>query len=145
MKKSQVSPTSEDGEIEMMYDGGQTAGDEQAKKDKLFQDFRNDVARRIEEYKNNADVDEKSEFNTTEEVEAKMLFLKEANACDKCYMITAFWCSVLFGAGMPGFSFFFGDMINGLGDTTGGNFSTMKTTAAMMGILGFAMMFFSWA
>ena len=35
-------------------------------------------------------------------------------------------CSVLFGAGMPGFSLFFGEMINGLGKATDGNMNHFK-------------------
>lgn len=46
MKKAKVSPLqSTEDEIEMM-EGGTTAGDP----DKLFNDFRADVKRRIEEY-----------------------------------------------------------------------------------------------
>ena len=57
-------------------EGGTTAGDaDQAAKDQLFQDFRNDVKKRIEEHANNKGQDEESDFNTTEEAPfMKVLF-----------------------------------------------------------------------
>jgi len=52
--------------------------------------------------------------------------------------------SFIFGCGMPGFSLFFGEMINGLGTSQSGDFSTLKTSALLMCWLGVAMFFMSW-
>jgi len=41
-------------------------------------------------------------------------------------MISATIFSLLFGAGMPGFSFFFGEMINGMGKSTDGDMTHFK-------------------
>lgn len=101
-------------------EGGATTGGG-TDPDKLFNDFRNDVKKRIEDYKNSKGQDEESEFNTTEEIPTGVLFLRQADCCDKVYMFWATVMSILFGLGMPGFSLFFGEMINGLGDTTEGD------------------------
>jgi len=63
---------------------------------------------------------------------------------DKCILIIAFTCSTVFGAGMPGFSFFFGEMINGLGDTTSGDFSMFKDSAKLFLIVGGATAVVAW-
>lgn len=42
-------------------------------------------------------------------------------------MFFAFLFSAIFGAGMPGFSLYFGELINSLGKTTEGNFDAFKT------------------
>jgi len=59
-------------------------------------------------------------------------------------MFWAFVCSFIFGAGMPGFSLLFGEMINGLGDTTKGEMDTFKSSAIMMILLGVVMWVMSW-
>lgn len=120
MKKAKVSPLqSTEDEIEMM-EGGTTAGDP----DKLFNDFRADVKRRIEEYQSSKTQDEESEFNTTDELDGGAFFFRQANACDKCYLAWAITSSICFGLGMPGFSLLFGEMINGLGEATDGEYDT---------------------
>lgn len=60
------------------------------------------------------------------------------------YMLIGGFCSAVFGAGMPGFSFFFGDMINGMGDTYSNNYDQFKESAAMMLGLGGVMWIMSW-
>jgi len=60
-------------------------------------------------------------------------------------MFLAIVCSAIFGASMPGFSLLFGEMINGLGDTTAGDMSGFKDSSFAMLLLGVVMWFFSWA
>ena len=122
---------------------GGTAGDN-AQEEKQFEDFRAEVKRRIEKYEASKGQDEDSEFNTTEEISTGALFLRQADGCDKCYMYTAFIASTVFGAGMPGFCFFFGGMIDGVANPANLAVS-FKTNAYMMTGLGVIMGGFSWA
>lgn len=123
-------------------EGGTTAGDP----DKLFNDFRADVKKRIDDFKGREKgTDEEATFDTTEEIPTGALFLRQANCCDKCIMFAAFICSFIMGGGMPGFSFFFGEMINGLAETAEGEMDTFKDGALLMFYLGFVMWAASWA
>ena len=54
--------------------------------------------------------------------------------------IAASW---IFGAGMPGFCFFFGGMIDGMGEGSG-DMSALKNSAVSMLYLGFGVWIFSW-
>ena len=64
--------------------------------------------------------------------------------CDKTLAFFGTLCSIIFGAGMPGFSFFMGEMINGLGDATSGEMDSFKDSALLFLILGFVMWVVSW-
>lgn len=109
----------------MLVEGGETAGKGD---DQLFEDFRADVKRRIETFqemkKAGGSTDEDSEFNTTEGISTSAYFMRQANCCDKVYMGIAFTASFIFGSGMPGFSVFFGGMIDGMGESAGDAEST---------------------
>jgi hypothetical protein len=92
-----------------MREGGQGT-------DEGFEAFRADVKRRIEQFKDSKGTDVESDFNSTEEIPAGALFLRQANCCDKCYLYTGVIASMLFGAGMPAFSVVFGGMVDGMGE-----------------------------
>ena len=123
-----------------MEGGATTAGDP----DKLFNEFRADIKKKIENYNEQHSVDTTSEFNTTEELPVGELFFRFANGCDKCLAIIGTVCSIIYGAGMPGFSFFMGEMINGLGDATSGNMDNFKDSSFLMLMLGVVVMFVAW-
>lgn len=59
-------------------------------------------------------------------------------------MWSGFLASAIFGAGMPGFCFFFGGMIDGVGEARSAA-DSFKNNAAMMSGLGVIMWGFSWA
>ena len=59
-------------------------------------------------------------------------------------MFVATTCSIIFGAGMPGFSFFFGDMINGIGEATTGDTSAFKDSAVLFILIGGIVAIVSW-
>ena len=59
-------------------------------------------------------------------------------------MFFATVCSIIFGGGMPGFSLFFGEMINGLGASTDGDYDLFKKNALFMVVLGAIMWIMSW-
>ena len=60
-------------------------------------------------------------------------------------MTVGFISSVLFGAGMPGFSVFFGGMIDGMGEQSADDASSLlKEQALMMVYFGLGVWIFSW-
>lgn len=133
--KSKISPQYI--EMDEMKEGGQGT-------DEGFEAFRADVKRRIELFQDSKGSDETSEFNSTEEIPAGALFLRQANCCDKCYLYTGVTASIIFGAGMPAFSIVFGGMVDGLGEQSSGDMSMFKTQAFIMLGLGGVMWLFSW-
>ena len=88
--------------------------------------------------------DAESEFNSTEEVGLKVLATRYADSCDMIYMARATFCSIGFGAGMPGMCILFGDMVDGIAVTSDGSYDMYKESALKMFILGLVMWVVSW-
>jgi ATP-binding cassette, subfamily B (MDR/TAP), member 4 len=60
------------------------------------------------------------------------------------YMALATFCSIGFGAGMPGMCILFGDMVDGIAVTSDGSYDMYKESALKMFILGLVMWVVSW-
>jgi ABC-type multidrug transport system fused ATPase/permease subunit len=67
-----------------------------------------------------------------------------SNNCDFIYLAFASFCSICFGAGMPGMCVLFGDMVDGIADTSSGDYDMYKESALQMFILGIIMWIVSW-
>jgi len=52
--------------------------------------------------------------------------------------------SICFGAGMPGFCILFGDMVDGIAQTSTGGYDLYKESSLSMLLLAVIMFFFSW-
>ena len=133
-----IGQTADVGTIELAGVGFENKGD-------AFEDFRNDVKKKIASFEEGKEgQDAESEFNSTESIGLKQLATRYADTCDYVYLGLATFCSIGFGAGMPGMCVLFGDMVDGVADTANEGFDAYKESALQMFILGCVMFFISW-
>lgn len=69
----------------------------------------------MEKFNPDEEVDEESEFTTTETMGFFELIGREMSYGDAILFWTGIMSAVIFGSAMPGFSLFFGEMIDDLG------------------------------
>ena len=81
-----------------------------------LQEFHELIEKKVSEYDpNKAAVEDDAEFDTTETMGFFEIIMRQANACDKFLLTFSIFFSILFGAAMPGFCLFFGEMVDGVG------------------------------
>ena len=73
------------------------------------------IVKKVSEYDPKVNVNEYSEYKTTEKVPFSTVVNKYADFYDKMLMAVGTFSCMIFGAAMPGFCFMFGDMLDKVG------------------------------
>lgn len=90
---------------------------QKTKEDELNQ-LRKSIEEKVASYVPDDQKDVKSDFQGTEMIPLKQLLFRFANSCDKMYLFIGALAAGAFGAVLPGFCLFFGEMIDDMGVST---------------------------
>jgi len=88
--------------------GARKAEDDMAEMRKLIED-------KVKKYVPEDQQDESAEFTGTEMISISDLMFKYADRTDMCYYYMGIIASIGFGGALPGFTLFFGEMIDSMG------------------------------
>lgn len=113
-------------------------------KEQEIDDLRKIVEEKVAAYKPD-DEDENAEFTGTEMVSASEILFRFANSCDLVYFWLGVFGSFGFGAALPGFCLFFGDMIDDMGASIQGQgFDALKNSSFYMLMISFGVAIVCW-
>jgi ABC-type multidrug transport system fused ATPase/permease subunit len=133
MKTNNVTPSNADGDIGTHLEGGSSQ----------------DLASRVESMvKNFKPEGEESEFDTTEKMSWWAMVKRNMDGGDAVRFAIGSFCAVAMGAGLPGFTLFFGEMIDGIGETgasDGAQFNSLQKSSFIMMYIGVGFFFIAGA
>ena len=103
------------------------------------------VQKQTSSYKPDVSEEEKSEFETTEKISWLEMVGRNAETSDYLGLFAGMFMSMLLGAALPGFCLIFGNMIDGVAETSDDNsFNALQEQSLYMIYIGCALLFIAW-
>lgn len=93
-------------------------GSAQRKSEDDMKEMRKVIEDKVAAYVPDDQQDDDAEFTGTEMISLSELLFTFANKGDICYLMCGLLASAAFGAALPGFNLFFGDMVDSMGTST---------------------------
>lgn len=113
-----------------------------------MEELRDCIAKKVKGF--NPNKDEESEFDTTEKISWWKIVRRHMSTADTLKFATGCFTSAMLGAALPAFCLVFGEMIDGVADTSSSNgndseFNALQKQAFFMLYIGCGLFFIGWS